>query len=497
MRDEDRRREWEAFMEKYKEYLLTDVEIWKDTLEKLETFIDENGRRPNSNSKNDKYKKLGSFLSNQLENYKKRKYGMIDEDRRREWEAFTEKYKEYFLTDVEIWKDNLEKLETFIDENGRRPRTDIKNGKEKTSGKFLSHQLENYKKRKYGMKYEDRRREWEAFTEKYKEILSKTYKKEVNHSKKLEDQTMTYIKQKARELKIRGIYKYNAKNKHELIKRIRGITEPQIMNESLMTIVDSDDEGPFFIIESSDDEDSADQKIVDDEPYSPHLIFIESDDDDDEEDSESKVMCKHHWSTIREDSIRYKECKICGCKSQESNIATTNKYKESSTEKKLEINNFIKSQKYVKGNAIILDATEMKTSNMLSGIFTPDEITIPEYDSDTYNKNKKDETFGKCVQKGDFLTVLKTMNETKLSFIYADFTTRYETHVTPLFEYLKTCELKKGCIIGVTWSSNGAGTQADRDFKILHFGVSMRELGLECTQNYFYSNMNVYFMRKK
>lgn len=62
----------------------------------------------------------------------------------------------------------------------------------------------------------------------------------------------------------------------------------------------------------------------------------------------------------------------------------------------------------------------------------------------------------KCVQKGDFLTVLKKMDETKLSFI-EDFTTRYGTHVMPLFKYLKTCELREGCIIGVTWSSNGSG----------------------------------------
>ena len=56
---------------------------WKERMEKLKKFIDENGRRPSQTCKNMKEKKLGSFLRHQLENYKKRKYGMIDEDRRR------------------------------------------------------------------------------------------------------------------------------------------------------------------------------------------------------------------------------------------------------------------------------------------------------------------------------------------------------------------------------------------------------------------------------
>jgi hypothetical protein len=57
--------------DKYKEYFLSNEEIWYDYLHKAKKFMDKNDKRPNSHSKNEDEKKLGSWIGNQLQNYKK------------------------------------------------------------------------------------------------------------------------------------------------------------------------------------------------------------------------------------------------------------------------------------------------------------------------------------------------------------------------------------------------------------------------------------------
>ena len=54
MTDESIRKKWEEFIndDKYKEYFLSNEEVWVNNLQKVKEFMDEKKSRPNSNSKN-------------------------------------------------------------------------------------------------------------------------------------------------------------------------------------------------------------------------------------------------------------------------------------------------------------------------------------------------------------------------------------------------------------------------------------------------------------
>ena len=72
MKDDEIFAEWNEFIadEKYNEYFRSNKEVWICKLEMLKKFIDENQRRPSSISTNTDEKKLGKWLSQQINNSK-------------------------------------------------------------------------------------------------------------------------------------------------------------------------------------------------------------------------------------------------------------------------------------------------------------------------------------------------------------------------------------------------------------------------------------------
>ena len=93
---------------------------------------------------------------------------MKDENIRKEWEEFNEEYAEYILSGNESWRFKLEKVKKFIDKNNRRQSSLSKNDKEeRTLGKWILNQNDNYKNNSYIMKDENIRKEWEEFKEEY------------------------------------------------------------------------------------------------------------------------------------------------------------------------------------------------------------------------------------------------------------------------------------------------------------------------------------------
>jgi len=90
----DRLKQWEEFIEEYKQYLKTDDEIWNDLLFELKQFLDKNKRTPNRRLEKEKI--LGSWLGNQNKTYKTKNHGFKDLNRCKQWEEFLEEYKQYF-----------------------------------------------------------------------------------------------------------------------------------------------------------------------------------------------------------------------------------------------------------------------------------------------------------------------------------------------------------------------------------------------------------------
>ena len=100
---------------------------------------------------------------------------MSNDSIRKLWEDFIndDNYKEYFISNEEEWKLNLEWVKKYINENKKRPSTSDKNKNIKTYGTWITSQLQRYPKKKEIMSNETIRKLWEDFIndDKYKEYF--------------------------------------------------------------------------------------------------------------------------------------------------------------------------------------------------------------------------------------------------------------------------------------------------------------------------------------
>jgi hypothetical protein len=146
MKDNIIRIEWEDFVTKYKEYFISNDELWKNNLKKVQKYIDDNDKRPNINDKNKDVRQISEWLSTQLQNYKKNENIMKNETISTKWKEFITEYNKYFLSNDELWKDNFEKVKKYIDDNGFRPSRHSKDENTKYLGMWISTQIKKYKK---------------------------------------------------------------------------------------------------------------------------------------------------------------------------------------------------------------------------------------------------------------------------------------------------------------------------------------------------------------
>jgi len=116
IKDENRKKIWEEFLEDYKEYLKDGEEIWYDNFEKLKSFIGLYKKTPTSGSKNKEEKYLGKWLDHQKQNYKNNEHGMKDEDKRTLFKDFLEKYQEYLKNNNESISETSSIKEDLVNE---------------------------------------------------------------------------------------------------------------------------------------------------------------------------------------------------------------------------------------------------------------------------------------------------------------------------------------------------------------------------------------------
>ena len=167
MNNECIRNTWNSFIKDYQKYFLSNEELWTDNLIKLKMFIDLNKRKPLQ--KKETEKSMGQWLSDQLKNRKTEKYNMLNGDIRNTWDNFIKDYEQYFLSNEELWINNLTELKAFIDLNKRRP---IKERDTETVlCVWLYAQLKNRKTEKYNMINEDIRNSWDNFIKDYNQYF--------------------------------------------------------------------------------------------------------------------------------------------------------------------------------------------------------------------------------------------------------------------------------------------------------------------------------------
>ena len=207
-------------------------EIWLKRLEEVKEYIDEYKKTP---STKDKDTKLGMWISHQKKNYKKNTKIMSNTEIYKLWTEFIndEKYKKYFLSNEEIWNLNLEEVKEYIDEYKKTPLTKDKDNKIKTLGKWISHQKENYKKKKFCMSNTEIYKLWTEFIndEKYKKYFLSN---EEIWLKRLEEEVKEYINKynktpssgsKDKKIKTLGMWISNQKRNYKTNTKIMSNTE--------------------------------------------------------------------------------------------------------------------------------------------------------------------------------------------------------------------------------------------------------------------------------
>jgi superfamily II DNA or RNA helicase/antitoxin component HigA of HigAB toxin-antitoxin module len=115
--------------DKYKLYLLSKEDIWNQNLEKVKKYIDNNNKKPSTEDSDKDIKQLGTWISNQLKNYKQKINIMSNLEIYNNYNEFinNDKYKTYFISNEDVWKQNLEKVKKYIDNNNKRPSRSDKN----------------------------------------------------------------------------------------------------------------------------------------------------------------------------------------------------------------------------------------------------------------------------------------------------------------------------------------------------------------------------------
>jgi rubrerythrin len=165
MNNKDIRNLFEDFInnDKYKDYIITNEDKWILILEQVKKYIKENKKRPTDCDKNLEIKKMGNWINHQMKKYKNHTEIMQDDNIREIWENFIDEYKEYFMSNDDIWKLKLLNVKKYINENKKRPSKRDMNNDIKIIGNWLSIQVKNYKKHAEIMKNDNIRKLWEDF----------------------------------------------------------------------------------------------------------------------------------------------------------------------------------------------------------------------------------------------------------------------------------------------------------------------------------------------
>jgi superfamily II DNA or RNA helicase len=236
MKEPKIRTKWEEFIKEYQKYFLSNDELWQSNLDKVKAYINTYNKRPSITDKNTDIKILCKWLSHQQTNYKNNIDIMKEPTIKTKWEEFITEYKEYFLSNDELWQSNLDKVKAYINTYNKRPLTTDKNTDIKFLGHWLSTQQKNYKNNEYIMKEPKIRTKWEEFITKYKEYFPdnpaiqkdvKPAKKSTTIKPKLEEKTKSPTNKQRIQSEYQELTKKMSTQKSETTKKMFE-TEPKL-----------------------------------------------------------------------------------------------------------------------------------------------------------------------------------------------------------------------------------------------------------------------------
>jgi len=162
---------WTNFIEKHKQFFLTEQEEWDNNKDAVGEYIDKNHKLPSAVNKDISIARLGQWLTRNKQSYKNDKF---DDIMKAKWVIFIDKYKEYLIDNLTEWNLKLEELKEYLDKYCRRPSKVDPDVKVKQLNAWLSTQINSYRKKDKIMKNEDIYIKWTEFVKekKYKEYFS-------------------------------------------------------------------------------------------------------------------------------------------------------------------------------------------------------------------------------------------------------------------------------------------------------------------------------------
>lgn len=162
MKDEYTKKLWDDFN---KEYLISN-DNWYETLEKLKYYIDTNHELPLQTDENYDTRILSAWLSRQKKYYSIQN---MKEEYKIKWKEFIEEYDEYLISKEEEWYSKLYILKLYINVHKEKPKQKVHH-----IGTWLYMQQQYYKLKKFNMRHEHIRNEWEKFNHDYRQYLVPT-----------------------------------------------------------------------------------------------------------------------------------------------------------------------------------------------------------------------------------------------------------------------------------------------------------------------------------
>jgi hypothetical protein len=169
-------------------------EIWKYKFDEVETFINNNHKRPNSCSVNVTEAKLGTWICTQQTNYRKKLNIMKNEFYYNIWNAFLKRHKILFQSATEKWFQTFENIKIFTKTFDKLPSSSAKNNEEKSLGVWICNQKQNYKEKTDIMKNDHIYITWTIFLNENSKYFVTSEDIWLTHFENLEKYIKTYGK---------------------------------------------------------------------------------------------------------------------------------------------------------------------------------------------------------------------------------------------------------------------------------------------------------------
>jgi hypothetical protein len=135
----------------FRKHFISFDETWETNFQDVKDYIDENYKLPSTLNVDTDINALGLWLNSQILNYKKNEKSMRTADRMEIWYDFIncDKYKKYLSSDLQIWKNTLQLVKTYISQNDELPSIQNKDIDISSLGLWIKTQRINYNKDKY------------------------------------------------------------------------------------------------------------------------------------------------------------------------------------------------------------------------------------------------------------------------------------------------------------------------------------------------------------